>query len=1596
MAELDYVDDLDLLEDYDLAEGASDMSSSEEAGRGRVDPEEHDLPSDYDEEAENRELMNIVIGLCSALGGYEEMETPDGKKETVYRPGDDCLGCLRDLRKLWKHDDEDLARNVARAYSKVNVLHNDLVPIVLTCAGTGERGDKLALAATDLITALTWPLDVLDELRDALEKEFDKTKLSALPQLQRAQVDYKASIMRVRGGPAGTGERDFLSTVMNFVLLPSLSKPRGNRTERDLGTINMVLHLFRNLLAIRDPVATSLSSSELVELSTLQSKLVLAMDRSNVLDTLLMLASSATRREYEDYNAITAECIYHLIVGTSPKRLLAGEVPKRKPSADGQAQQTRPVEAPKLSDENKAALLTSLLTEASKKRANVIATGSSRHSRFGTTISFVGSDGNRGVARQASSLRKSIEELEAEQKARTKRRRGRTRLLNEKGAPGYRQDWSKRARKVVIRWSDEFVKHGLETLSRTLIEDLRREREKLGDLDVARIHFMQLATFYLEYFLIRRSASPSTKLWDPNAPEQTEQPQKPTEPEDQEANGETTSVTGTDAEGQKAGEGEPEQAGGEASQSQKVDKNLGANGQSPRQPSAEPQPAEQPAAPQETTPESAKPIPDPNAEEWPMSTVGFFSDKWPFVLVYRRSKEALQDKNWLELATCARLWIIMLKLIEAQEQSIDEEERNGAEWVQATVHSDNDVHDTARAMTICYKRQTFAFLETLIQFSHAYPRSLERHMKGRDSMMVKAKTRVRKQMRQDGEHAADDDDEVEKRAHNMVEDVYKERVFTFNAFQDKLSSRYLADTCLAYVLRWQDFSNPQEQLDTVVRVMHRIAIKANGRRMFYQAHQRAGFKRLKEHMIVLEAIAPKAADNLKQLIKVVQRSFEKLTPEEKAKYAEGQRAPRQLKTAAPPKDIVVKPGHSVDEQVGIAVGLLLEKELMSHVNWVKGALEHASEQRKKVILDVDGADALDPDEDGDIRRPSMTAMSKFDPYELPFEEGEEKLKRDAASLPALKLLCRLVGLDAREDECIWSVPAINLPEHLDSDVAAIEKYIRSPFDTNGEQYSTFVQNVRKQRERKLAEPRPPENLDGFLATDSSSESESDGEFQANKRRKGQAGDSDKSDEEAFGSSAADTDDDEATKNQRALKRLLAKKQKKAERKEKEKAKAEERAKKRKLKKKVFRPGDDGARSAGQTGVARKRRFKPAAVPMFQGLEAALDDVIEDSDEEMADLDREIARQAALSGANAGDDSSSETGGVRRARSISPAASLFLGDEGENSSPPTSPLRNRSIDSESPETLRFTDKASKSTARKQVPSSTNRRRRQTTTVIRSPSNSPPASPIIRNRSNLVPAAPVSGEVATEPLSPLSRAIAASNSFKRNIAALATSPLSQAVAASRTGRSAAASGSGFGNSAMASPTRSGPADSSPNSSPLSRVVGSSRPKQAQHQKDAAARFSSPGLLSSQPASSGSDAIMSRWKAFAKKSTRQEPKSLFIFSDNEDEMDELDELAEDGQGSGAPSSSAFRKAADLAKSKSRGGKTAAKASRTRVPLAVRNIVEDEEDDELVDELDDNIGKPVAPPVGMKARGMQGRAGASVDVGTKRKRAILSDDDS
>lgn len=821
------------------------------------------------------------------------------------------------------------------------------------------------------MTTITWPID-LDAEQQALYQrgeDDDGSSMATLQLLQRALVSYKSAFLRVRSRESNGSKRSALSSIMVLILLPSLSKPRHHRSERDVGIINMCLHLFRNLLAIQDPQATSLSSLTAIAESKLQSDLVVEMSASGILDTILMLASNADTRDFNPWNVIASDCVFYIFAGTRPEDLVGS---KKEQSISEIAAVMSPSSGP--SD-----LELYLAAQKRQRAEGQQMGGSSRHSRFNTMINFKDKNGNLRMARGQAALTKSVEQLTAEADAKGKRQIRRRKKLEEKGAASCRAPWTPAARKVLSAWADKFLTVGYENLTRSILEDIRKERPKVGDLDMGRTRVMQLGHFFLEYFMNRRRTSQMQRL-----------------------------------------------------ALQEINNAGGA-----------------------TIPE------DPTEkEDWPFTLVSQWMEPWALRMAYVRCSSSYEKKHWLEYVAAIQLWTSLFNLIDALSKSRLQADRDIAEGMLATHFYDQAALDSAKSVLSSYTAQSFRCLRSIIALAQIMPRMLERYSKDKAHMYVKAKQQIRKS-KSSSESLA----EEEMQAQNVAKHEQTERKFEFDKFQRNMCSNHLADACLSYLSRWQEFrDDASEQVYNVTQVLHRMAIKAGDVRLFFPHKRRAILKGMQMDQSLwtfIRSAAPQQEGDLHKLIEYIIRKFEKLSEEEQAKWAEGMGAPKPIKVFKMPAEVEIKPSRGHLDDIGIAVGLMIETGKLSSVIWIKSGLEEAIRVKKAIVEEEREKDPYD-DADGDDSIPT-SALNRFADFVLNYNDDDER-RTEASTASEFKLLCRLLGLKSDEKDThrwIWIVPADTLPHELEKDVELIEDFIRRPLETFGETYSSMVQRIRK-------------------------------------------------------------------------------------------------------------------------------------------------------------------------------------------------------------------------------------------------------------------------------------------------------------------------------------------------------------------------------------------------------------------------------------------------------------------------------------------------------------------------------------------------------
>jgi timeless len=122
-----------------------------------------------------------------------------------------------------------------------------------------------------------------------------------------------------------------LLSIFISLLAEPLSKTGLARTAEDHLTIELILHLFRNLLCAGDPL---IKDHEKVQNSiVLQQELIALFEREKVLDFLLVIGQEMENTENKQYNLLMMEILYDMLKHQVSvyKLLLYSVLPRHEP-----------------------------------------------------------------------------------------------------------------------------------------------------------------------------------------------------------------------------------------------------------------------------------------------------------------------------------------------------------------------------------------------------------------------------------------------------------------------------------------------------------------------------------------------------------------------------------------------------------------------------------------------------------------------------------------------------------------------------------------------------------------------------------------------------------------------------------------------------------------------------------------------------------------------------------------------------------------------------------------------------------------------------------------------------------------------------------------------------------------------------------------------------------------------------------------------------------------------------------------------------------------------------------------------------------------
>ncbi|CAJ1967883.1 unnamed protein product [Cylindrotheca closterium] len=424
------------------------------------------------------DIVDELLLVCGVIG-----TTRNEGNELV--PVTDCLNWLQDLQRALRRD-EDLYRPISLLIGNWKVVEQKLLPLVISC----RFDTAIVLTVVKILVILTKPLaentkragrmliDTSSKSNDSLVQQQIKLRENAVEQAELL-IEYKRlfshhSSHHVKG-KEGTG----LLSIFVSLLAEPLSKTGSARTDADHLTIELVLHLFRNLLAA-EPLLNS-SQDSIRRSRQLHHELVNLFEKELVTDILLVLGQELELRENSQYNLLMMELLHNLLKAQDPAAVALA--------------QTRLSLSENTRYRSSSALSTKLREEKSSRFALV----GTRHGHFGGTWLEKQGDGKRKyVSTNQSSKQKKSNTSRRNRKAEPFIGSSKSFLEHSNTRFSEEGPTANRAKETLNKFCQRFVENCYGPFMKSLKNEFRRDSVRLEDGD--KVIFFRLIWFFSQWW----------------------------------------------------------------------------------------------------------------------------------------------------------------------------------------------------------------------------------------------------------------------------------------------------------------------------------------------------------------------------------------------------------------------------------------------------------------------------------------------------------------------------------------------------------------------------------------------------------------------------------------------------------------------------------------------------------------------------------------------------------------------------------------------------------------------------------------------------------------------------------------------------------------------------------------------------------------------------------------------------------------------------------------------------------------------------------------------------------------------------------------
>ncbi|OWM79610.1 hypothetical protein CDL15_Pgr023022 [Punica granatum] len=295
--------------------------------------------------------MQGLSAICAGLGDVKE---DNNGNRVGYKKGQYCLDNLKDLLRFLRRDDPQ-SRQVFKQVCKWNTSSKDLIPIIEHC----QDDRNLVLNAVKVLVFLTMPIEPVS---------------SDIPQ----QIEY------LWGLKSAVTLSDTVAVIVSL-LESSLENLESEAfTEEDWKLVQLVLTLFRNLLAVQDISPHQKAAGSACQMLSLRDKFMELLFRENVMDLILVIAPHVgeSHSYLRQDNLLLLEIFHYAFLGQDPELVATARLKGLKGHGD---------------TKSSLSSLRSIINEEKDKRRSSRLHTSSRHSQFSGTFARFTMDGNKAI-----------------------------------------------------------------------------------------------------------------------------------------------------------------------------------------------------------------------------------------------------------------------------------------------------------------------------------------------------------------------------------------------------------------------------------------------------------------------------------------------------------------------------------------------------------------------------------------------------------------------------------------------------------------------------------------------------------------------------------------------------------------------------------------------------------------------------------------------------------------------------------------------------------------------------------------------------------------------------------------------------------------------------------------------------------------------------------------------------------------------------------------------------------------------------------------------------------------------------------------------